>query len=144
MRAYSSPRKLADTTTMECAMLDVSPAPLAASASIALPPPPPKPAMNAPKAEVVSEDTGLTAAAFKVAMPTTVPSDNVDHRVAIAVLQLPVSFARVAAPRLAPGKVFLEGEVTNDSEYVLVPGEARVGIDGSFVGKSSLDVRLLC
>ncbi|ORZ33091.1 hypothetical protein BCR44DRAFT_1535752 [Catenaria anguillulae PL171] len=115
-------------------------APLAASAMVALPPPAPKPVISAPKAEVLAEDTGLTAAAFKIAMPTTVPSDNVDHRVAIAVLQLPVSFARVAVPRLAPGKVFLEGTVTNESDYVLVPGEARVGIDGSFVGKSALDL----
>ncbi|ORZ33094.1 hypothetical protein BCR44DRAFT_1515049 [Catenaria anguillulae PL171] len=138
----TSPAYIPTSATVESSMQmpQAAPAPLAASAMVALPPPAPKPVISAPKAEVLAEDTGLTAAAFKIAMPTTVPSDNVDHRVAIAVLQLPVSFARVAVPRLAPGKVFLEGTVTNESDYVLVPGEARVGIDGSFVGKSALDL----
>ncbi|KAI9222128.1 hypothetical protein BC828DRAFT_379279, partial [Blastocladiella britannica] len=93
-------------------------------------------------AQSTTVEQGLTAATYRIATLTNIPADDVGHRVGVAIVDLPVALSRVAVPRLAPGEVFLQGTITNESVYVLVPGEVRVSVDGSFVGKSRTDLVL--
>ncbi|KAI9164337.1 hypothetical protein H9P43_008166 [Blastocladiella emersonii ATCC 22665] len=108
------------------------PPPLAKSARVQSAPraPPPKPQL--PQAAVTS---GMTATSYRIPSAATIPSDGEDHRVTVAVLDLPLTMAREAAPKLST-KVYLTGKAENASAYTLLPGSANVFLDGSFIAKS--------
>lgn len=67
-----------------------------------------------------------------------IPSDGAPHEVENQRFSLPSSFQHLTIPKLNQ-EVFLTALVTDWEQYSLVPGEASIYFQGSFVGKSFLD-----
>ena len=70
----------------------------------------------------------------------TLPSKSDQQLVTIASIQCPAAFTFVAAPLLTD-YVYLEGELTNTSDTILLPGSADTFRNGEFVGKG--DIKLV-
>jgi uncharacterized protein (TIGR02231 family) len=98
------------------------------------PAPPPVMAVKAVTAEV--EESGA-AVTFKVGRPTTVPGDGSPCKTTVATLPLPPRLDYLTAPRLV-SQAYRRATVTNDSEYVLLPGKANIFHEGEYVGTTSL------
>ena len=67
----------------------------------------------------------------------TLPSKSDQQLVTIAAIQCPATFTFAAAPLLTD-YVYLEGELTNTSDTILLPGVADTFRNGEFVGKSDM------
>ncbi|KAF4613545.1 hypothetical protein D9613_008120 [Agrocybe pediades] len=78
------------------------------------------------------------AVSFSVHGESTIPSDGVEHQVSVAELPFAAKISYITVPRVDP-RVFLQCEVTNSSEYRLLPGPVTVIFDDSYVSTSSID-----
>ncbi|QRV90683.1 hypothetical protein RhiJN_18701 [Ceratobasidium sp. AG-Ba] len=96
---------------------------------------PSAPAMRFSSAEVI--DNGILSAVFGISGLSNVPSDEGSHKVVITVLNLAAQLEWMSVPRKKQN-AFLTCEVVNTSEYTLLPGEANVFMDDSFVTKSRI------
>ena len=67
----------------------------------------------------------------------TLPSKSDQQLVNIASLKTPAEFVFVAAPLLTD-YVYLQAEITNDSNTILLPGPADMFRNGQFVGKGDM------
>lgn len=95
------------------------------------------PAM-APIEEVAAGvETGLTSAVYTIASKSSVPSDNVVHKVAISREKFSSEFSYLAAPKLSPF-VYLKGTIKNSSEYPLLPGIMNVFSGREYIAQSSM------
>ncbi|TEU17006.1 MAG: mucoidy inhibitor MuiA family protein [Anaerolineales bacterium] len=90
--------------------------------------------MEAVTAEV--EETGA-ALTFRVAKPATIPSDGSPHKTTVAALSLTPRLDYVAAPKLV-SQAYRRATVTNDTDYVFLPGPANVFYGGEYVGTTTL------
>ncbi|NIO69088.1 MAG: mucoidy inhibitor MuiA family protein [Anaerolineae bacterium] len=90
--------------------------------------------MEALTAEV--EETGA-ALTFRVAKPATIPSDGSPHKTTVAALSLTPRLDYVAVPKLV-SQAYRRAIVTNDTEYVFLPGPANVFHGGEYVGTTTL------
>ncbi|KAJ3362114.1 hypothetical protein GGF31_001821 [Allomyces arbusculus] len=148
-------RKRAAPMMMRAAMPMMS-----AAVGGAIPPPPPAPGMfGAQQASIVDyaeeedDDTGnfrppaaeiaagLTATAYRIPSAATIPSDDSQHRVTVALLDLPVTLDHTACPKLDP-TAYLTAKITNKSAYTWLAGPANVFLDHAFVAKSRLSMVL--
>jgi uncharacterized protein (TIGR02231 family) len=75
---------------------------------------------------------------FDIALPYTVSSANKPTLVDIRTHELKADYIYSAAPKL-DGDAFLLARATGWEEYSLLPGEANVFFEGTFVGKSFID-----
>ncbi|MBP7688239.1 MAG: mucoidy inhibitor MuiA family protein [Thermoflexales bacterium] len=92
-------------------------------------------ALDVPEAMVESRGATVT---FKLAQVVSVPSDNSPHKVNIAAISLPPKLDYLSVPKLAEA-VYRRATLTNRSEYLLLPGQANLFVDGDFVGTLTLD-----
>lgn len=76
---------------------------------------------------------------FQIDTPFTVPSDNADHRVAIAVYTMDANYEYHAVPKLDPS-VYLVAQISGWEKLNLLNGESNLYFDGTFIGKSYIDV----
>ncbi len=118
-------RKSAAPTQM---MMEESAAPPARAADAAMV------AMEEPGAGL---DAGMTSAVYTIPVKSTIPSDNVPHKVGIAIEKLPAEFSYLSAPKLSPF-VYLKGAVKNTGDYPLLAGTMNVFGDREFIAQSSL------
>lgn len=81
---------------------------------------------------------GATVVTFAVPGATSVASDNKDRTVTVAVLDLPVSFAYAAVPKLSPYAYF-RCEVKNASDFPFLAGPTHVYVDGSYVADAAME-----
>lgn len=72
---------------------------------------------------------------FVITTPFSVPSDNADHRVAIAVYDMPASYEYHTVPKLDPS-VFLVAQISGWEKLHLMDGESNMYFDGTYIGKS--------
>jgi uncharacterized protein (TIGR02231 family) len=77
-------------------------------------------------------------AEFNIALPYTINSASKPTTVDISRHELPAGFRYAAAPKLDPD-AFLMAGTTGWADLNLLPGEANVFFEGSFVGKSFID-----
>jgi len=89
-----------------------------------------------PVAQQISKDLRME---FVINTPFNIPSDNADHRVPIAVYQMNASYEYHSVPKFDPG-VFLVAEVSGWEKLNLLNGESNIYFDGTFIGKSYVDV----
>ena len=89
----------------------------------------------------VAVDKNPPSLACRVEGRVSLPSDGAVHKVSLAVLGFSAALKYVCVPRKASA-VFMEGQIQNTSEYELPGGPVCVFVDGSFVTKTSLGVRL--
>ena len=90
--------------------------------------------MEAITAEV--EETGA-ALTFGVAKPATIPSDGSPHKTTVAALSLTPRLDYVAVPKLV-SQAYRRATVTNDTDYVFLPGPANIFYGGEYVGTTTL------
>jgi hypothetical protein len=69
----------------------------------------------------------------------TIPSDGIDHRVQIATYELPAKYEYHAAPKMDPS-VYLAAQVSGWEKLNLLNGESNLYFDGTFIGKTYIDV----
>jgi uncharacterized protein (TIGR02231 family) len=112
-------------------------------------PPPPVPLMGAAPAEdsgaapeqampmTAGVAEGQTSVLFQIRQPVDVPADGTRAGSVIAIEKAPVTAEYLTVPKLSP-RVYLKSEVTNNTPYPLLAGEANVFNDTVFTGKSYL------
>ncbi len=84
----------------------------------------------------VTEQT--TSIKFDISIPYTIPSDGQYQTVNIRNLQLDADFEYYTAPKLSD-KAYLIAKVKNWEDKNLLPGEANIYLQNSFVGKSRIN-----
>lgn len=91
------------------------------------------------KVEVVQAKVSREGAAvtFAVPQPVDVPSDGSPHKTSVATLSLSPELDYLTAPRLVPA-AYRRATVTNDTEFVLLPGSANIFYGNEFVGTTKL------
>lgn len=71
---------------------------------------------------------------YEIARRTTVPSDNVSHKVSVALVDFEPVFEYESVPKKAP-HVFLKARVKNTSPYALLAGPTNIYLDNSYIAK---------
>ncbi len=87
--------------------------------------------------EVVEAPTSIE---FNISIPYTIPSDGKHHMVDLQNFTMPAEYEYYAAPKI-DRDAFLIARVTGWEEKNLLSGEMNLFFEGTFVGKSYLDVR---
>lgn len=77
------------------------------------------------------------AVTFSVHGQSTIPSDGIDHQVAVAILPFEAAISYITVPKIDP-RVYLQCRVKNSSDYRLLAGSVRVIFDDSFVSSTSI------
>lgn len=76
---------------------------------------------------------------YAIASKMSIPTDGMDHRVSISSYDLTASYEYHVIPKLDPS-VYLAAQVTGWEKLNLMSGESNIYFDGTFMGKSYLDV----
>src|SRR5690606_7269994 len=84
-----------------------------------------------------SVDTAATSATFKIAVPTTIASDNSVQKVPVTTVDLATVLTYATTPKVHAA-AFLNAKVNNNSDYPLLAGAMNVFLDGTFVATSHL------
>lgn len=96
-------------------------------------------AMQAIEEPVAEVETQLTSAMFHIPAQSTIPSDNVPHKVTIAIDKLHAEFSYSSTPKLSPF-VYLKAVVKNTTAAPLLAGNANIFSNDDFVATSSMKV----
>uniref|UniRef100_A0A2C9KWG3 DUF4139 domain-containing protein n=1 Tax=Biomphalaria glabrata TaxID=6526 RepID=A0A2C9KWG3_BIOGL len=83
----------------------------------------------------VSEST--TSTTYEIARQSTIPSDNTEHKVTVAIIELKPTLSYLSVPKVVP-HAFLQAKVVNNSPYTLLPGRTNIFLDNSFVAKAEI------
>ena len=76
---------------------------------------------------------------YAIQSKMSIPTDGMDHRVSISSYDLNASYEYHAVPKIDPS-VYLAAQVTGWEKLNLMSGESNLYFDGTFMGKSYLDV----
>nr|MBP6507901.1 mucoidy inhibitor MuiA family protein [Opitutaceae bacterium] len=82
-------------------------------------------------------EAGATSASFKIAVASSIPSDNSPQRVPITSARLNAQPEFLTVPKRLT-TAFLTAKVYNNSEFPLLAGAMNVFLDGTFVATSGL------
>ncbi|MBX7152681.1 mucoidy inhibitor MuiA family protein [bacterium] len=83
-------------------------------------------------------ETRSTSVVFNVVKPSTIPSDNFDHKVMITTEKLKSDFEYSSVPKLSQ-LAYLKGKIENTTDVPFLAGSANVFFGNSFVGTSYLN-----
>ena len=81
-----------------------------------------------------------TTVDFEIKTPYTIKSDNKSYSVDIEAHELPAFYQYYCVPKIDKD-VFLIANITDWEQYNLLEGEANLFFEGTYVGKTLLDVR---
>lgn len=87
----------------------------------------------------VNQTENQTNIEFNIANPYSVSSDGKQYTVEINQLDINASYQYVVAPKLSTD-VFLTAKLTDWNKYNFLSGEANLFFEGTFIGKSLIDV----
>ncbi|MBN2812727.1 MAG: DUF4139 domain-containing protein, partial [Bacteroidales bacterium] len=87
--------------------------------------------------EVNENQTNLE---FSIKLPYDIPSDNKQYTINIQDYKLPATYEYYCAPKL-DRESFLVARITGWEKYNLISGEMNLFFEGTYVGKSYLNVR---
>ena len=82
-------------------------------------------------------ESGATSASFKIAVSSSVPSDNSPQKVPITSASLKATPEYLTVPK-RQAAAFLTSKVVNSSDFPFLAGAMNVFLDGTFVGTSAL------
>lgn len=92
--------------------------------------------------DAISEPVSMVqqrmATQYVINTPYDIAGDNRDNEVEIRRVTMPATYRHLVVPKLST-TTFLTAEVTNWDQYNLLPGEASIYFEGSFVGQSYLN-----
>ena len=86
--------------------------------------------------QVIKKDLRME---YQIQSKMSIPTDGMDHRVQIANFDLDASYEYHTAPKIDPA-VFLAAQVTGWEKLNLLSGESNIYFDGTYIGKSYIDV----
>jgi uncharacterized protein (TIGR02231 family) len=86
---------------------------------------------------VIINDHSLNTS-FDINIPYDVPGNGKEQEVSMKETNVPCSYQYYAAPALDPN-VYLLGEVPGWEKLDLLPGEANVTVEGTYIGKTDID-----
>ncbi len=75
---------------------------------------------------------------FEIKIKSSIPSDNSQHKVTIAIENMPVVYSYTAIPKIAPA-VYLKGKIANTNDYPFLGGEINIFIDNDFINRTFLN-----
>lgn len=81
-----------------------------------------------------------TTVDFEITMPYSIKSDNKNYSVDMVDYNLPVFYQYYCVPKI-DDDAFLIANIINWEKYNLLEGEANIFFEGTYVGKTLLDVR---
>ncbi|MGE0089498.1 MAG: DUF4139 domain-containing protein [Bacteroidales bacterium] len=84
------------------------------------------------------QTTNQTNVEFKIDVPYTIPSNGKAQVVQINEYQLNATYTYYSAPKINTD-AFLLAKITGWAEYSLLPGQANIFFEGTFVGNSSIN-----
>lgn len=87
-------------------------------------------------AQTVEKDLRME---FQINQPFSIPSDDADHRVAIAVYNMNANYEYHSVPKLDES-VYLVAQISGWEKLNLLSGESNLYFDGTFIGKNYIDV----
>lgn len=87
----------------------------------------------------VEQTERTTFTEFSIKLPQTIPSDGKPYTVNIADHELPASYIYYAVPK-KDKNAFLTAKITGWEDYDLLSGEASLFFEGTYLGKSWIDV----
>ena len=90
----------------------------------------------------MTEITKPTVVEFEIALPYSIPSDGKQMTVKMKRHELKADYEYYAVPKLDPD-AFLTASVTDWEQYQLLSGEANIYFEGTYTGKSVLDISQL-
>jgi hypothetical protein len=91
---------------------------------------------NYAQSTVVKKDLRME---YQIQTKMNIPTDGMDHRVQIDNFDLNASYEYHTAPKIDPA-VFLAAQVTGWEKLNLLSGESNIYFDGTYIGKSYIDV----
>lgn len=80
----------------------------------------------------------LTSAEFRIDLPYTIKSNNEQHMVLIKVVDLDAAYKYYSIPKIDNG-VYLVAQLSKLDELGLVPAQANIFFDGSYIGETYID-----
>ncbi len=83
---------------------------------------------------------GTTSFEFKIELPYDIPADGKQYTVNVDEYSIPAYYEYYAAPKLDP-TAYLTAQLTNWEQYNLLNGEANLYFEGTYLGKSYLNVQ---
>jgi len=86
---------------------------------------------------VTTASETAACATFTIPVPSTIASDNKEHKVTIAIMPLETRFTYAVIPRVSPYS-YLKSTTANTSQFFLLAGPCNVFMDNNFVATSSL------
>lgn len=98
------------------------------------PAPPAPPPMVHAEAEV---GEGVATTMYEIQRRSTVPSDDVEHKVTVGLINIKPKINYSSIPLVVP-HAFMLAKVTNSSPYTFLSGETSIFLDNTFVGKASM------
>ena len=76
----------------------------------------------------------MTTTTYEITRLTSIPCDNVGHKVSVAIIDLQPGFEYETAPRKST-HAFLKAKVKNTSPYALLAGPTNIFLDNNFITK---------
>lgn len=89
-------------------------------------------------AQFVETIRQLTSAEFRIDLPYSIKSNNEQHMVLIKVADLEANYKYFTVPKL-DNSVYLVAQLSKLDELGLVPAQANIFFDGSYVGETYID-----
>ena len=80
----------------------------------------------------------MTNVMFDISLPYTIPSDGANHLVSIKNGTLPATYFHYLVPKME-SEAFLVAKVTGWDDLSLLPGQANVFFDGTYVGQTVIN-----
>jgi len=87
---------------------------------------------------VVQQNENMLNATFDIEVPYDIASNSKPHSVILKEFNQPASFKYYSVPKV-DGDAFLMAEITNYDQLNLLPGEANLIFENSYVGKSFIN-----
>ena len=97
------------------------------------------PKEKSPVPAVATQEVKQTSVSFRIDIPYSIPSDGKQYAVDMQEYDIPAYYQYSCVPKLDTD-AFLTAKITGWEEYNLLAGEANLFFEGTYLGKSLLDV----
>ncbi len=94
--------------------------------------------VNVPDQNLAIQNSNTLNTSFEIDIPYDIASNNKSHSVILNTYNQPVNYKYYSVPKLE-NEVFLLAEITNYEKLNLLPGDANIIFENTYVGKSFLN-----
>jgi uncharacterized protein (TIGR02231 family) len=92
--------------------------------------------------DYTTTDLNMIQAEFEITLPYNIPSDNKNHMVSVNQKELETQYVYKAVPKLDP-TAFLTARISGWEDMNLLPGNATVYFDGTYIGQTYLNTSVV-